>query len=84
MGLPSKRKVVLMNTRRLLVDWKGLKGFGWPYSRAHTWRLMEAGKFPQCIKLVEHHNSHPVWRVKDILSHFESRGLVFADVDTAS
>jgi hypothetical protein len=24
----------------LIVDWKGLKNLGWPYSRAQTWRLM--------------------------------------------
>lgn len=73
-----------MNPQRLLVDWKGLKAFGWPYSRAHTWRLMEAGKFPQSIKLTEHRNSHPVWKLKDILAYLESRGLVLTDVDIAS
>ena len=73
-----------MNTHRLLVDWKGLKAFGWPYSRAHTWRLMDEGKFPQRIKLTEHRNGHPVWRVKDIVAYFESRGLVFTDMDIAS
>ena len=25
----------------LVVDWKGLKELGWPYSRTHTWRLMQ-------------------------------------------
>jgi|SRR5665213_951590 len=25
----------------LVVDWKGLKKLGWPYSRTHTWRLMQ-------------------------------------------
>jgi hypothetical protein len=29
-----------MFDRQLIVDWKGLKGMGWPYSRAQTWRLM--------------------------------------------
>ena len=26
--------------KTLVVDWKGLKKMGWPYSRAHTHRLM--------------------------------------------
>lgn len=73
-----------MNLKRQIVDWKTLKAFGWPYSRAHTWRLMEAGKFPQSIKLTEHRSGHPVWRMKDILAHFESLGLVLTDMDTAS
>ena len=25
---------------RLITDWRGLKKLGWPYSRAHTWRMM--------------------------------------------
>jgi hypothetical protein len=29
-----------MSTRALIVDWKGLKKMGWPYSRAHTRRMM--------------------------------------------
>jgi hypothetical protein len=30
-----------MSTWPATVDWKGLKQlFGWPYGRAHTWRLM--------------------------------------------
>ena len=73
-----------MNTQRQLVDWKTLKAFGWPYSRAHTWRLMAAGRFPQSIKLTEHHNGHPVWRMKDILAYFERLGLILADDDTSS
>lgn len=32
-----------MSVQRLLVDWKALKQMGWPYSRAHTWRLMAPG-----------------------------------------
>ena len=29
-----------MHVKPLIVDWQGLKRMGWPYSRAHTWRLM--------------------------------------------
>lgn len=31
----------MMSTKPLIVDWKGLKNLGWPYSRAETWRRME-------------------------------------------
>src|SRR5437016_1777057 len=47
------------------------------FSRAHTWRLMfdadyAANSFPRCRKLGKHRNSHPVWRVSDILAYFEA------------
>lgn len=74
--------------RPLIVDWKGLKKLGWPYSRAHTWRLMagfwenEKGEkvvvphpFPKCRKLGSHPNGHPVWRYVEIVSYFEQHGL---------
>jgi predicted DNA-binding transcriptional regulator AlpA len=31
-----------MSTKKLIVDWIGLLGFGHPFSRAHTWRKMAA------------------------------------------
>jgi predicted DNA-binding transcriptional regulator AlpA len=64
---------------RLIVDWKGLKRMGWPYSRAHTWRLMAAGEFPRSFKLGSHRSSHPVWRVKEVLAYFEAHGLKVTD-----
>lgn len=69
-----------MSSRPLIVDWKGLKRMGWPFSRAHTWRMMfdpvyRDSCFPQCRKLGKHRNSHPVWRVCDILAYFEAHGL---------
>jgi predicted DNA-binding transcriptional regulator AlpA len=70
-----------MNQVRLLVDWKGLKALGWPYSRVHTWRLMSEGRFPRAHKLGRHRNSHPVWKLTDILKAFETYGLVFTDAD---
>jgi hypothetical protein len=45
---------------------------------------MEAAKFPQCVKLGGHRNSHPVWRAKDIIDHLELFGLVIREVDVAS
>ena len=62
-------------SQRLIVDWKGLKRMGWPLSRTHTWRMMDAGEFPERHKLGIHRNSRPVWRVKEILDHFEAYGL---------
>lgn len=64
-----------MSTTRLLVDWKGLKQLGWPYCRAHTWRMMKAGSFPRCYKLGKDRNSHPVWWLADIMQHFRHHGL---------
>jgi len=31
----------MFNVKPLVVDWNGLKRMGWPYCRAHTYRLME-------------------------------------------
>jgi predicted DNA-binding transcriptional regulator AlpA len=50
-----------------VVDWKGLKALGVPYSRAHIWRMMAVGDFPQAFKLGRHRNSHPVWWLYEIL-----------------
>lgn len=78
--------------RPLIVDWKGLKKLGWPYSRAHTWRMMAGGwedakgkwiavqhPFPSCTKLGNGPNAHPVWRYEDVLSYFEKFGLALSD-----
>lgn len=67
-------------SKPLIVDWKGLRRMGWPYSRAHTWRMMydEAyadDSFPKCRKLGKSRNSHPVWRVVELLAYFEAHGL---------
>ena len=62
-------------SNRLIIDWRGLKEMGWPYSRTHTWRLIKAGKFPEPRKLGADRNSHPVWIYKNILAHLESLGL---------
>jgi predicted DNA-binding transcriptional regulator AlpA len=66
--------------RPLVVDWKGLKKMGWPYSRANTWRMMfdddyADNRFPRCRKLGKHRNAHVVWRVAEVLAHFEARDL---------
>lgn len=58
-----------------MVSWKELKAIGWPYSRQHTWRLMEAERFPQAHKLGSHRNSRVVWKLSDLLIHFNASGL---------
>jgi predicted DNA-binding transcriptional regulator AlpA len=50
-----------------VVDWKGLKALGIPYSRAHIWRLMDSGDFPRAFKLGKYRSSHPVWWLAEIL-----------------
>ncbi len=55
-----------MQMEQQVVDWKGLKALGIPYSRAHIWRLMSAGDFPRAFKLGKHRNSHPVWWLSEI------------------
>jgi hypothetical protein len=65
---------------RLIIDWRCLKKLDWPYSGAHTWRLMfdpdyADDPFPRCRKLGKHRSSHPVWRFKEVLAYFEAHGL---------
>lgn len=69
-----------MSENPLIVDWKGLKRMGWPFSRPHTWRMMfdpdyGDNRFPRCHKLGKHRNSHPLWRVRDVLAYLEAHGL---------
>jgi predicted DNA-binding transcriptional regulator AlpA len=56
-----------------IVDWKGLKALGWPYSRTHTWRLMKAGQFPKSFKLLDFRNSHPMWWLAEVIKFLKSR-----------
>ncbi len=72
-----------MSDLPLIVNWKGLRKLGWPYSRAQTWRMMfdpdyADNRFPACRKLGKHRNAHPVWRVLDVLAYFEAHGLKVA------
>lgn len=62
---------------QLLVDWKGLKKMGWPYSRQHTWRMMddERDPFPRSFKLGKHRNSHPVWYLRDVRAYLLAHGM---------
>ncbi len=51
-----------------VVDWKGIKSLGIPYSRTHIWRMMAAGDFPKAFKLGKHRNSHPVWWHSEVMN----------------
>ncbi len=62
---------ITMFDERLLVDWKGLKKYGWPYSRAHTWRMINEGRFPAPLKFGKHPGSRVAWRWKDVSSFFD-------------
>lgn len=55
----------------MLVDWKTLKKLGWPYSRAHTWRMIGEGRFPEPIKYGKHRSSRVAWRWKDVRGFFD-------------
>lgn len=50
-----------MFEERMLVDWKTLKKLGWPYCRAHTWRMINEGRFPAPIKFGKHPGSRVAW-----------------------
>lgn len=78
--------------RPLIVDWKGLKALGWPYSRAHTWRLMAGGwekpngewyavehPFPHCRKLGNGPQAHPMWETEEVIAYFRLFGLAVSD-----
>ena len=58
-------------TGKEVVNWKAIKALGIPYSRAHIWRLMSCGDFPQAFKLGKHRNSPPVWWLREIIEWLE-------------
>jgi predicted DNA-binding transcriptional regulator AlpA len=62
---------ITMFDEHTLVDWKNLKKLGWPYSRAHTWRMIKEGRFPTPIKFGKHPGSRVAWRWKDVSGFFD-------------
>lgn len=60
-------------TGKEVVNFKGIKALGIPYSRTHIWRLMRKGDFPQAFKLGKHPNSPPVWWLREIIEWLELR-----------
>jgi predicted DNA-binding transcriptional regulator AlpA len=63
--MPLQWSIVMLEDR-LLVDWKALKALGWPYSRTHTWRLIDKGAFPRPLKFGDHPKSRVAWYWRDI------------------
>lgn len=71
----------------LYISWKQLKEkLGWPYSRAHTWRMMfdkeyNDDPFPPRGKVGSgsHRNSHPMWYTPAVLDYFKRHGLTVPD-----
>lgn len=65
----------------LYISWKQLKELlGWPYCRAHTWRMMfepeyEDDRFPLRGKVGSHRNSHPMWYTPQVLDYYSRHGL---------
>lgn len=62
-----------MLTGKEVANFRALKELGIPYARVHVWRLMRAGKFPQCFKLGEFRNSPPVWWLHEIVEWLEAK-----------
>lgn len=62
---------ITMFEERMLVDWKTLKKLGWPYCRAHTWRMIKEGRFPAPQKFGKHPGSRVAWRWKEISGFFD-------------
>jgi len=60
-------------TGKEVANWKAIKALGIPYSRAHVWREMKAGRFPKCFKLGAFRNSPPVWWLSEIIEWLESK-----------
>ncbi len=55
----------MLNERRL-IDWKGLKELGWPYSRQHTWRLIAQELFPKPTKFGRHRGCRVFWYLHQV------------------
>lgn len=60
-------------TGKDVVNFRGIKALGIPYSRAHIWRLMDADEFPRCFKLGVHRNSPPVWWLWEVIEWLEAK-----------
>jgi len=65
-------------TGKEVVNFRGIKALGIPYSRAHIWRLMFAGEFPRAFKLGTHRNSPPVWWLREIIEWLEAKAKLAA------
>ncbi len=60
-------------TGKEVVNWRGVKALGIPYSRTHWFRLCASGEAPMFFKLRAHRNSPPVWWLHEIVEWLEAR-----------
>lgn len=67
-------------TGKEVVNFRGLKAFGIPYSRTHIFRLIKSGAFPRAFKLGSHRNSPPVWWLKDIIAWLDAKASADAPI----
>ena len=65
----------MTHQEQVLVDWKGLKAMGIPYCRAHIYRLIDDGSFPEPIKLGAGLGGRIAWLYSDITNWLEARRL---------
>lgn len=55
-----------MSDEPILVDFRGLQRMGWGYSKTHTYRLTDKGRFPKPFKLGYGKRSRNWWRVAEV------------------
>lgn len=60
-----------MSVQREFVDWKMLKALGWPYSRQHTFRLIERRDFPQPYKFGKTDRARVFWKWAEVVEAIE-------------
>jgi predicted DNA-binding transcriptional regulator AlpA len=66
-------------TGKEVVNFRGIKALGIPYSRTHIWRLIESGDFPKPFKLGNYRNSPPVWWLRDIFEWLDRKAAIQPD-----
>lgn len=60
-------------TGKEVVNYRGIKALGIPYSRTHIGRLIVSGDFPKPFKLGSHRNSPPVFWLKEITEWLDAK-----------
>jgi predicted DNA-binding transcriptional regulator AlpA len=56
-----------------VVNFRGLKAIGIPYSRTHVRRMEKNGGFPRAFKLGDHRNSPFVWWLHEIIEWLKAK-----------
>jgi predicted DNA-binding transcriptional regulator AlpA len=68
---------------KLLVDYRGLRALGIPYTREHVTRLARAGKFPRPIRLGgDDQSCKTFWRYADLVAWIDARAAATATLPT--